>query len=329
MTTFGDQLKQFGGVPVASNEFAGWWGNDVWFVDYDNGIRANDEGHNNMGKPQKDLYRAIADAAAGDIIYVRPRTGIGGTYWYTNVYITPASTEQANWTIPMAKSYLSIIGTMKSLPQGGQIHRPLLKGYTGVATPTINVLAPYFCMENMGISHVSGQSSGLIKADYTTITTQRGYSAVINNCAFRNYAPSISQNAAVWFETGIYNMLVNSTFWKCRIGVELASAGRINEGNAVVNCDFYGAASDITCDIRTGDTAYTLIDSNRFNHGQPSHAAGGAPVGKYVYVGGAAGGGLLSNNYFATNSSSMATACTLSSIVDVGNKCNADSVWMK
>jgi len=95
MSIVPDGLYQYGGVPVASDRFAGWWGNDVWFVDYDNGVRTSQKGKNDIENPQKDLYQAITDASAEDVIYVRPRKALTGE-WYTAFYMTPASTEGVN-----------------------------------------------------------------------------------------------------------------------------------------------------------------------------------------------------------------------------------------
>ena len=106
-----DLLTHLGGAPVGGrNNFAGWWGNDVFYVDFDNGIRAVEYGKNDMGNPQKDIYRSVADAGPGDTIYVRPRTTVGNNATNQSP-ITPAATEAANITIPRTTNHLTIIGT--------------------------------------------------------------------------------------------------------------------------------------------------------------------------------------------------------------------------
>ena len=264
-----DRLYHMGGVPVASaSDFAGWWGNDVWYVDYDNGIRAIDQGKGNMTAPQKDYYQTIQDAAPGDTIYIRPRTTVG-TQATNQIAITPATTEAANVTIPRTLHHLSIIGTTGS----GMCNSVALQGYAEVNTATITTLAPYLTVENinfMTTAHdsVITQRTGLLKAYVYTPGTHDGFACSINNCTFQNYKDS--GNGALWFESGRYNQVMYSHFWHCDVGVRISSAGRTNQGNEVKNCDFHGNDTDIDIDINLSATDHLRIIGNRFHHDIPA-----------------------------------------------------------
>ena len=57
-----DRLTHMGGVPVASEgNFTGWWGNDTWFVDFDNGIRANSKGKDDIKNHYEPHVKILRD----------------------------------------------------------------------------------------------------------------------------------------------------------------------------------------------------------------------------------------------------------------------------
>lgn len=298
MTTAPDGLKQFGGVPVSSDNFAGWWGNDVWFVDFDNGTRADGLGKD-MANPQKDLYRAITDSGAGDAIYIRPRTTLGdrGT---SATSITPAATEAVNWVIPQTKNHLSIIGTGTNSPLENGVK---LEGYTSSTTATVLVYAPYVTFENIGFQADSAaQVHGLLTTQAFAPGTEDGYSCTVNRCNFHVYKPAASQDAALVFDSGRYNQCLNSSFWHNYVGVKLSSGAKVNHGNLIRNCDFWGATGDVDSDIRTADADHVLIDGNRFHHDCPALSAGSYL--KYIHV--VTAEGLICHNFFASTDASFA-----------------------
>lgn len=312
MTTAPDMLKQFGGAPVSSDNFAGWWGNDVWFVDFDNGKRANQRGKNDIASPQKDLYQTITDAAAHDAIYIRPRTTVGtrGTH---QTPITPAASEAANITVARTQNHLTIIGTKKHCNlQNGVI----LQGYSGVNTPTITVLAPYFTVENIGFQQTSAQLLGSLSVLGMIPGTKDGFGATVNNCNFHVHLST--GYGAILFDSGRYNTVMNSQFWHCVVGVNLGASQTTIQGAVVRNCDFYGADTDVDTDIQIATGGHILIDNNRFHHAQPNYTTGAYKM--YVKVVTSATG-LLVNNWFGTTDIDIDTACTPGSLIDLGNKC--------
>jgi len=312
MTTAPDMLKQFGGVPVASDKFAGWWGNDVWFVDYDNGVRTSQKGKNDMGNPQKDLYQATTDAGAGDTIYIRPRTTVGsrGTH---QTPITPAASEAANITIARTQHHLSIIGTEEHC---GLQNGVILQGYSGVNTPTITILSPYCTFENIGFQQASAQLLGSLSVLGMIPATKEGFGCTVNNCNFHNH-PSTGYGA-ILFDSGRYNQCLNSSFWHCVVGVNLGASQLGIQGAVVQNCDFYGADTDVDTDIQIATGSHLLIADNRFHHAQPNYTTGAYKMYVKVVTSGA---GLLVNNWFGTTDIDIDTACTIGSLIDLGNKC--------
>lgn len=319
MTTAPDMLYHLGGVPVGADNFAGWWGNDVWFVDFDNGIRASQKGKNDMGNPQKDIYQAVTDSAAHDTIYLRPRTTVGtrGTHQTPQ---TPAATEAANLTIPQTHNHLTIIGTKRYC---GLQNGVILEGYAAVNTPTIKVLAPYFTVENVTFQQNSSQLLGSLNVIGMTPGTNDGFGATVNNCAF--HVHKSTGYGAILFDSGRYNRCINSHFWHCVVGINLGASAAAIQGAIIQNCDFSGLGTDVDTDIQIATGQHILIDSNRFNHTLPAYTTGAYK--KFIQVVTSATG-VISNNWFAEADAGFDEAVAQDSMEDVGNKCGADLVWM-
>lgn len=319
MSTAPDMLYHLGGVPVGHNNFAGWWGNDVWFVDYDNGIRATQRGKNNMKAPQKDIYRSVADAGPGDTIYVRPRTTVG-TQGTNQSPITPAATEAANITIARTQHHLSIIGTKAHV--GIQSGAPFLQGYAGVNTPFFNVLAPYATFENLVFNQASAQLKGSINVISGTPGTNDGFGCVVNNCGF--HVHKSTSYGAILFDSGRYNQCLNSEFWHCVVGVNFGASAMSTQGGLVSNCGFHGVTTDVDTDIQIATGGHISIDNCRFNHAQPAYATGAYKMFVQVVT---SCTGVMSNCTFASAEITMDTMCVLDSIIDVASKAAGDGTW--
>jgi len=317
MTTAPDMLKQFGGAPVSEQNFAGWWGNDVFFVDFDNGLRGQ-SGKDDMSHPQKDLDQAITDASAGDVIYMRPRTSL---YWHGSSpsVITPPTAT--NWVVPQPLNHLSIIGTTTG---GGLTHGVTLRSYASLTTATLMFHAQYCTIENLGFQGIDEQvSEGIVQSRKETIGTHEGYALTVNRCNFQVYK---SSNAgALVFNSGRYNQCLNSTFWHNYVGIWLGNTFNNIHGSQIIGNIFRGATGDIDADIVIGDSSHTLIHGNIFDHAQPAYSSGIRL--KYIQCTGTSTG-IISNNYFATTEATIGTACSLGTMVDVANKCGDSTVWM-
>ena len=306
ITNFPNGVSSFG-RPVSAGggyDFSGWWGNDIWFVDYDNGSTGW-EGRA-MDSPATNLYQCLNVAGAGDTIFVRPRTTVG-TVGSNNEVITPATTEAANWTIAQGQHDLSIIGTSRNQ---GLAHGVMFQSYASLTTPTINVLAPFCTIENIGVKGIAAQvANGLIQGYSYTPGTHDGYGLTIDNCQINVYQSS--NGGGVVFDSGRYCRLLNTDFWHCRAGVELAStAGNIN-GSVVQNCNFFGQDTDIDVDILLGDNTHTWIDGCNFLHDVPAKAGGSRA--KYIQSLGTSEG-VVSRCTFGSETAVKATDNTLSNL---------------
>lgn len=323
MTTFADGLFQYGGAPVGRNtDYAGWWGEDVFFVDYKNGARGV------LGKkinePTKDLADALTNSTSGATIFMRPHTD-PHVHGRDPREITPYSGTALNWTIPYAKHHISIIGTGK-LSKGGLANETLLRGYRGATTPTLRIAGAYATVENLCFRYnlpVTAQNNACIEIDNKTETTDAGYAATINNCTFREYSYASNGHGAIVVESSRWNAVLNCTFYDAWCGIWLGSSKNTVIGFAAEGNTFIADASDVGNDIRIPDAQHMDIKKNSFQHAQPS---AGAP-NLYVYCAGTATG-TFEDNFLATTEATIGIACGLSNIVDVANKCGADTTWM-
>jgi hypothetical protein len=313
-----DQLFHMGGVPVASEgDFAGWWGNDVWFVDFDNGIRAISQGRGKMDRPQKDIYQAVTDAGPGDTIFMRPRTTVG-TQGTNQSPITPALSEAANITIARTQHHLSVIGTRKHV--GIQSGAPFLQGYAGVNTPFFKVLAPYVTFENLVFNQASAQLLGSIHAISGTPGTNDGFGCVIDHCGF--HVHKSTSYGAVLFDSGRYNQCLNSNFWHCVVGINLGASAMAIQGAIIADNTFHGLDTDVDVDIEIASGGHLDIRGNRMLHAQPNYTTGAYK--KYIAVVTAATG-IVSGNYFGVDQANIDTLCSLGSMLDIANMSATDT----
>jgi len=125
MTTHGDQIFQFGGVPVASASGAQVFGNH-WFVDNVRGLSANSG--KKSTSPVSTVAEAIALASAGDTIYVNA-TGTDYEESSTlaldrvNIIGCAASPREVGWT-PSATNGTCLVITGKGCRVSGIGFRP-------------------------------------------------------------------------------------------------------------------------------------------------------------------------------------------------------------
>lgn len=294
-------------------KFAGWWGNDIWYLDKDNGTDTSGLGKNDIGRPQSSLTQVLADVGPSDTIYVRPRTTVGTQG--TNATKIIAS---ANWTVARANAHLSIIGTGPNGGSGQIIPGVIFQSVASATTPTFKVNAPFFTMENCSIFAIASQVTGLLEVNAFAPGTNDGYGAMIDNCSFHNYGTRV--RGAILFDSGRYNTVKNSQFWHNVNSIDIASTGKTVQGCAVRNCDFHGKDTDIDADIVIGDADHIIIDQCRFHHDQPAKV--GATYAYYVIVVGASAYGLLSNCYFGTETAETATAVSISNMDACGNWCS-------
>lgn len=292
MTTFGDQVKQYGGVPVGSNGYHGWWGNDLWFVDYDNGSEGNTG--KTPTKAFKHLATALDKVGAGDTIYIKPRTCAdksGGN----SSYILPEAGE--NWTVPYDVDSISLIGTSPCRGEAGAYHTYLRGSATAITDEAVlKVRAPFCNLENLSFHRGVATKAEVWFYHYGT-TNDYGYGGSVYNCLFR-LASGASSTAA-------HGLVIDGAFWtdvrhcyfdRCMSGITIYSGWQEPDDIHIVGCVFTGQAAERSADIWIyGGVDNIDIDSCRFPNTTPS---GG--LNYYIYVQ-TAGTGQVSNCYSGLN----------------------------
>ena len=147
MTTFGDGVYQYGGVPVGGARFSSPWATH-WFVDYDNG-----SAHQSGKKPTEafqTITQAVSAASGGDVIYIRPRAyqlGQGFRRYVEDVTITQGGTTGTGNVATNAN--ISLIGVSQRLGYGGDFSGVRWK-VSATNGDNLVVQAPGTHIENIG-----------------------------------------------------------------------------------------------------------------------------------------------------------------------------------
>ena len=313
MTTAPDMLRQFGGAPVGANGFQGWWGDDVWFADFDSGTTGS------AGTRPDDAFKylddAIAAAGPNDTIYVRPRAPeVGGDaihYSSDPGDITP-KTASTNWTIPWTSYGLSLIGTGIGRGHTGA-QRTCLQGDSTITTTAVLTLnAPFCTIENLGFKNGASTTSLIYTKWANDSSTQAGMNTFYN-CWFRNTAASDSFKG-IRMDSGNYDSIIRCNFSSMDFGIYLESNNSEISSLVVRDCDFLGLTTEINCNIySTGGAKRVLITGCNMNHAIP---AGGSPN---LYVSfGATSTGTFSDSYMGAAVTTIGTNTTLNGIFHSG-----------
>ena len=280
------------------------WGNQCWFVDYDNG---NDSfSGTEPNAPKKYLDTALGKAAAWDVIYVRGRT-TADTSGGDPYYVLPSSTS--NFTTTATQYGLSVIGTIVGQGMGGSHLSTQIRGSaTANATPAIYLKAP-----GMNVENICWRRGGSTVAAIQLAGT--AFNSTIANCTLQKVTtyPAIL-NTDAWY-TGIYNC----TFQSCFQGIQFHAATASVQNIVVSDCDFQGLASEVSADIYVNATGTGLINALikncYFNHAIPS---GGQ--NKYILID-ATSTGMVANCWTGAAADTLATNMTLNGLtgVDIRN----------
>lgn len=231
MTTFSDQVFQYGGVPVGGARFSSPWATH-WFVDYDNG-----SAHQSGKKPTEafqTITQAVAAASGGDVIYINPRTyklGTGFNRYVEDVSVTLGGSGGSG--VVATNANMSIIGITPN---------PVATDFLGVrwkyttATP-LTVDAPCLHIENIGFFTESGTYHVNLRCNGATRTQEgtTGFSAY--NCAFKG-------DADLYANGGNEIQIVNCRFQAKHDGT-VSRINFVGSANAVARpiirgCEFIG-----------------------------------------------------------------------------------------
>jgi hypothetical protein len=307
MTVAPDMLQQFGGAPVGSDHrFEGWWGATTFFVDYDHGT-AGARG-DSMDAPTKHIRVAIANASAGDTIYVRPRDFSSGTYGEDPRKITPDTA--ANWTT-VGKPNLSIIGTGKGMGHAG-VHKCWVGGYSGVTTAVFNLYSPGCVIENFRMQPHTGATSGLIYSINNATANYNGGNETIINNDFHDgtsTCPALKFNAT-WQMEIAYNRFLN-----CDIGMYWDATYSNPAIIQIHDNKFLITASEGKCDCQTAGVVNRFFAYRNYHAG--AQYTGGSPNKYFSFA--SASTGSIQNSYFGVADTTDTASFSLNNITQSGN----------
>ena len=243
MTTFSDQLRQYGGAPVGTNRLAEIFQKDnIYFVDYDNGAS-----HNSGLKPDYAVTlpsEAVSLASKEAIIYIRPRSTITSS----DVYYSD------NITVPISKPLVQFIGCGAGT----------IPGYRGAAqiklstttSPLFTIQSSGVCIENLFLNTddaTSGGGSGIYA--YRTASVQ-STSLQVRNCRIE-----ASTYTAIQMGSCQYSIVEDNIFFDCARGVHLEATSGSPQSNVVRRNIFSGLDS-----VRDVDIMITMTDVNSRGH---------------------------------------------------------------
>ena len=178
MTTFGDQVFEWGGSPVSGGRHTNPWGTH-YFVDATNGADRNDGKTPTTAKAT--IQDAVDDSTAdtlsrGDVIYINPQiyhTTQGFTRYTEDVTITAGATGT-----DMTNLNMSLIGV-----SGGGTGDFLGVRWTQATATALTNNAPALHLENIGwFSEGATYGVNLVRSGDTAHGTQ---GTSLYNCAFK------------------------------------------------------------------------------------------------------------------------------------------------
>ncbi len=315
MTTFGDGVFQYGGMPVTGGtgmaQFAGMWGTKVWFADHSHGADA--QGGLKPTDAKQHVDACIDEATDGDTVFVRP-----GDFLPTEEdpdYCRPASTNGI--VIPYNKFSMNIIGTTVGGGRGN--YAVFFRGNAAQAltTPTMTVNAQNCVLENLSFDPRRGTGSyptdHLSKAQLflhgAHSTASRGNMTTVYNCNFRRFAyHGVGSAAAVVLEDAVSTSIIACSFYRNQGSITMAGSQDQIERVIIANCEFMGTASHRDCDISSVGTGnrfinyyYNLFDVDPTN----------GDIDKFIHESSAVASSLAFGNYFYSADASAKITRTL------------------
>ena len=307
MTTFGDGVYQYGGVPVGLNRLAEIFNKDnIWFVDYDNGATAHG------GQKPDDAFQipseAVSAATKEGIVYIRPRTSITSS----DVYYSD------NITVPVTKPHIQFIGC-----GAGQI-----PGYRGSAQiqpstttdPIFTIQSSGVCIENLfinGAAHTEGEN--LIHANRSA--SAQAVALQVRNCRI--------QTGVTYVSTGIqlgscqYCFVEDNLFLDCYRSIHMEAVYGSPQSYTIRRNIFEGKVAERDYDIMITITDINsrghIIANNIFADGIPAHTD--ARMNRFIGCSNTSSvsTGIVCGNYFGDD--------TADSLGTSGDCCKLPAGW--
>lgn len=164
MTTFGDQVFQFGGVPISGALGMGIMGGSAkgWFVDPANGLTGN------TGLKQDDALASVGAAYAktvdkqGDVIY------------YLNDGNTTGSSREATIPLVWSNDNTHLVGCCAPVPMSQRARITPVATAALTANPVLSVTGHGNSFSNVQIAHWGADTNG-IAARGVDVTGNRNY----------------------------------------------------------------------------------------------------------------------------------------------------------
>lgn len=289
ITKYPNGVSSFGGV-VGPPNYAGWWGKNVWFVNDDAG--SDEHKGNDPEKALKTIQKAIDLAGPHDTIFLKPRK-IAAAAYNTHGYYTGTNVIAAD------QQGLAIIGTGRGGRGIGMSVQCMIEPDSGSTDITMLVQSPGVSIENVGLKCVE-DADGAISA-YSV--TNQAYGLTVSNCFFKDYKSISVLTGTIQLGTIHWATIQHCLFKEAGVAIHLLADQATIETTTIRDCDFVGAASTWSEDIRIGNVKNLTITDCRFAHAQPSGGPHGANL--YIDMVGTVGSGMVSNCTFAHNSDTL------------------------
>lgn len=285
MTTHGDMIFEFGGVPVGSGRFSNPWGTH-YFVDYDEGSDTD-----NGRRPDaafKTIQAAVTEATGGDVIYIRPRAyqlAQGFRRYVEDVTVTLGGAGGSG--VVATNANMSLIGVTQRGAAAGDM---LGVRWNKVAT-NLTVKAPALHVENIGFFNEGGTKIIDLQNDGATRLLQGALGFSIYNCALKG-------DKALYSNGGNEIQIVGCQFQTKHDGavggIELVGSANACARPIIKHCEFIGGNANemATAVIRTAAPIYDLMLRNCYF----SRADG-----VYMNIAGTTNTGLVADCHFATD----------------------------
>lgn len=310
MTTFGDQVFEFGGSPVSGGRFSSPWAKH-YFVDSIDGQPGN--GGLKPNEAVDTIQGAVDLATRGDVIYIRPgvwNTGTGFDRYTEDVTITSGQSGT-----DMTNSNISIIGVSAPGSIGDFVG---VRWKYETATNLTND-APALHLEKIGFFSEGATYAVLLRHNGATLTRQGSTGTSFYDCHFKG--------KGLYVLSGGDGLSVIKCRFQCAYTgtvAQLNYSASANPGRrlTVMYSDWLdgnGVAPDGPCISIAPPCTEILIKHNTFPQ-QPTSSGN-----VYISAAGASNEGLIANNWFAsanldTDANILPGGCFVVDNYDVGGR---------
>lgn len=295
MTTFGDQVKEYGGAPVGSGRFSSPWATH-YFVDYDNGSASN--GGKAPDKALKTIEAAKDLAVGGDVIYIRPRAyQIAQGFRRYAEDITLATGGAGGSGVVDTNANMSFIGVTQRTASASDFLGVRWK-VSGTNTVPFTVQAAGVHIENIGFFNEGTGNTIYFQNEATGRTMNGGDGPTIYNCAFKTKGPVCNNGGdGLQIVNCRFQMKHDGTGTSIQLDGRGTDSGAACARNVIKGCTFMGGNANnfATSPIIIQGSHYDLVIRDCYFANIPD-------TGDYIAFSGT-NDGVVANCYFGAASS--------------------------